>query len=234
MLFSEKIPILTTSDWNLSLALDLNNKNNRWWLFSPQPRCRCLFGKSREIFTMPAFNGRNKLRTHTVDYRELFKLRRKLRSEWSHLRITLNVICFMLTIFSYWCRVSMAHDPMDDHKFPLVIDSWTLSSIIRVIISRRKTLMMMLLYHLVVAERGRASNMRKHSLKIPKQTQNMHKLTTCKSSRCPEAACYAHDRAKLVAREKSCWFRCFKVIKIMFGPKSAIIRFICSGRLISS
>lgn len=33
---------------------------------------------------------------------------------------------------------------------------------------------------------------------------------------------------------KSCWFRCFKVIKVMFGLESGITRFICSGRLISS
>lgn len=116
--------------WQLPIGIYLSRLiwiiiiSKRWWLFSAS--WRSLFGKSREIFTIPASNGRNKLRTHTVDYRELFKLRRKLRSERCHLRITLNVICFMLTIFFSpiklnWCRVSMAHDPMDDHPARLII-----------------------------------------------------------------------------------------------------------------
>lgn len=69
--------ILTTSDSNL-------------W--------NSLFGEDpRKYFTIRISNGRNKLRTHTVYYRELFKLPRE-RSQWKHLRITLNVICFMLAV----------------------------------------------------------------------------------------------------------------------------------------
>lgn len=64
-------------------------------------------GWSRSEISQDISNGWNKLRTHTVYYLELFKLPRK-RSQWKHLRITLKVICFMLTFCLRWSSVSEA------------------------------------------------------------------------------------------------------------------------------